>query len=48
MMNHPQKNRDDDNLGKLLAGVAFIVFLTTGVILGTDGIAALWAMISPF
>lgn len=45
MMNHPQKNRDDDNLGKLAAGLSFIVFLTVLVILGPDGIAALWNMI---
>lgn len=45
MMNHKQKDRDPDNFGKLAAGVAFIVFLTTAVILGTDGIAAIWNMI---
>lgn len=48
MMNHPQRDRDDDNLGKLLAGMTFIVFLAVLVILGPDGIAALWSVISPF
>lgn len=46
MMSH--KGRDDkpsDNLLQLLAGMSVIVFLTTGVILGPDGIAAIWNMI---
>ncbi|QWT29880.1 membrane protein [Streptomyces phage KimJongPhill] len=43
MMNHRQ--RDPEGLWALLAGMTAIVFITTGVILGPDGIAALWDMI---
>lgn len=43
MMNHRQ--RDPEGLWVLLAGMTLIVFITTGVILGPDGIAALWNMI---
>jgi uncharacterized membrane protein len=48
---HQHKGRDDrpsDNLLRLLGGMTFIVALTTIVIIGPDGIAALWSMISPF
>lgn len=44
MMNHPQRD-DENHLLRLLAGVSVIVFSTTAVILGPDGIAALWNMI---
>ena len=44
MMNHPQRD-DDQHMFRLFAGVTVIMFLTTGVILGPDGIAALWNLI---
>lgn len=43
MMNHPQRD-DENHLLRLLAGVSFIVILTVLVILGPDGITALWNM----
>ena len=43
MMNHRQ--RDPEGLWTLLAGMTFIVTVTTLVIIGPDGIAALWNMI---
>ncbi len=44
MMSHPQRD-NENHLLRLLGGMTFIVFLTTAVILGPDGIAAVWNLI---
>lgn len=45
MMNHPQRD-DEKHLLRLFAGMSVIVFSTTAVILGPNGIAAIWNMIA--
>lgn len=44
MMNHPKRD-DENHLLRLLGGVTFITFMTVLVILGPDGIAAVWNLI---
>lgn len=44
----PRKPDEGKHVFRLFFGMTLIVFFTTGVILGVDGIVLMWDLINPF